>query len=108
MTEEKVQKKIRAVEKKLRQVVELKELKAGGAPRSYLRDHISGITGPNKSLGERCGLMGGGHFFLLIGKALEKTQLEKIENESKIAAELELLEKKLGELQTKEVEGRWR
>jgi translation initiation factor 2A len=70
-TEEKVTKKIRAVEKKLRQVAELKELKAGGKP-------------------------------------LEKNQLDKIENEASVQAELETLQGKLKELSVQEEKDKWR
>ena len=67
-TEEKLTKKVRNVEKKLRQIVELKELKAGGKP-------------------------------------LEKNQLDKIEAEAAVQAELDELQQKLKQLGEK---GKWR
>ena len=59
---------MRNVEKKLRQIVELKELKAGGKP-------------------------------------LEKNQLDKIEAEAAVQAELDELQQKLKQLGEK---GKWR
>lgn len=67
-TEDKLTKKVRNVEKKLRQISELKELRAGGKP-------------------------------------LEKNQLDKIEAEAAVNAELEELQQKLKQLGEK---GKWR
>ena len=72
LADKKLTKKVRNVEKKLRQIVELKELKVGGKP-------------------------------------LEKNQLDKIEQEAAVQAELDELRAKLAQLTAAASEaGKWR
>ena len=113
MTEEKLEKKIRAVEKKLRQIGELKELKVGAAtPRAshaaaphrrrlLARDARPPAARPDArpptllpSSPPQAG-----------GKPLEKNQLDKITAEESVRAELEALQL---QMKTSQDSGKWR
>ena len=113
MTEEKLEKKIRAVEKKLRQIGELKELKVGAshAPRVARGCHTAhrrrsrhparspsaGLL-PHRPLSRLSSPQAG-------GKPLEKNQLDKITAEESVRAELEALQL---QMKTSQDSGKWR
>ena len=111
MTEEKLEKKIRAVEKKLRQIGELKELKVGAshAPRIAHGCHTPPLLARSRRPSSRCPTccqtalppsspQAG-------GKPLEKNQLDKITAEESVRAELEALQL---QMKTSQDSGKWR
>jgi translation initiation factor 2A len=115
MTEEKLEKKIRAVEKKLRQIGELKELKVGAdAPRIAHGCHTAAACSLATRPSSRCltcRLTAHGRPPPSLsspqagGKPLEKNQLDKITAEESVRAELEALQL---QMKTSQDSGKWR